>query len=230
MLYSFSRLSLYETCPYRFYQKYILGKDDVVTKPLALGKAVHKAIELKINGTLEDEAILDAMIEIDFHPEVTYDEVSDLLHRAPNLQGETEVHFQLPLSSELGIQLQGYIDLVTPTEFWDWKSNWKPYQANDTKQLALYAWALMKTRGINQVKGTLFFLRFRKAESFVYNYSDTEEARQWALRLAEEIEMKKSCLDSFPDAASFFFPDQVGSHCKHCPFVLDCYKNNRKEE
>ena len=57
MLYSFSRLSLYETCPYRFYQKYILGKDDVVTKPLALGKAVHKAIELKIDGASEDDKV-----------------------------------------------------------------------------------------------------------------------------------------------------------------------------
>lgn len=203
-----------------------------MTKPLALGKAVHKAIELKINGVSEEEAIVDALIEIDFHPEVTCDEVSDLLHRAPDLKGETEVHFQLPLSLDSEIELQGYIDLVRPSDFWDWKSNWRTYQANDTMQLALYAWAMMKIRGINQVKGTLFFLRFRRAESFIYNYSDTEVARQWALTLAEEIEMKKSCLESFPDAASFFFPDQVGSHCKHCPFVLDCYKNknNRKEE
>lgn len=82
MLYSYSRLSLYETCPYRFYQKYILGKDEPVTKPLALGKAVHKAIELKINGVSEHEAIIEAIIESDFHPEVTYEEIASLMQRA----------------------------------------------------------------------------------------------------------------------------------------------------
>ncbi|GIO42256.1 PD-(D/E)XK nuclease family protein [Paenibacillus barengoltzii] len=221
MLYSYSRLSLYETCPYRFYQKYILGKKEPVTKPLALGKAVHKAIELKINGVSEHEAIIEAIIESDFHPEVTYEEIASLVQRAPEVRGQTEVHFVLPLGDS--IQFQGYIDLLEEERFWDWKSNWRLYRANDTRQLALYAWAIMKRRGLRQVKGTLYFLRFRKAESFVYNESDANEAREWARGLAEEIEMKKSCLESFPDMASSLFPPTPGSHCKHCPFVLECY-------
>ncbi|WP_059051389.1 RecB family exonuclease [Paenibacillus senegalimassiliensis] len=225
MIYSFSRLSLYETCPYRFYQKYLLDKTEPVTKPLALGKAVHKAIELKINGMSEHEAIIEAIIESDFHPEVTYEEIASLMQRAPKVSGQTEVHFVLPLGG--GIQLQGYIDLLEEEQFWDWKSNWRPYRANDTRQLALYAWAIMKIRGISQIKGTLFFLRFRKAESFMYSYSDTNEAREWAHGLAEEIEMKKSCLESFPDMASSLFPSMPGSHCKHCPFVLECYKEKK---
>lgn len=75
--------------------------------------------------------------------------------------------------------------------------------------------------------GTLYFLRFRKAESFVYNESDANEAREWARGLAEEIEMKKSCLESFPDMASSLFPSTPGSQCKHCPFVLECYQNSK---
>ncbi|MNZ85796.1 PD-(D/E)XK nuclease superfamily protein [compost metagenome] len=85
MLYSFSQLSLYEICTYLFYKKYILGKSEPVTKPLALGKAVHKAIELKINGMSEEEAILEAVIEPDFHSEVTYDEIVSLMQRAPEV-------------------------------------------------------------------------------------------------------------------------------------------------
>ncbi|MDM5277150.1 PD-(D/E)XK nuclease family protein [Paenibacillus silvae] len=224
MIFSYSRLSLYETCPFRFYLKYILGSPEPVTKPLALGKAVHKAIELKINGMSENEAILAAIIETDFHPEVTYEEVLKLLQQAPDVKGRTEIHFKLPLDSSSGIQLQGYIDLLQDVHFWDWKSNWKPYRVHDTRQLALYAWAIMKMRGIRQVKGTLFFLRFRKAESFIYNESDGNEAREWAIQLAEQIEMKKSCLESFPDMASSLFQPTPGSHCKHCPFVLECIK------
>lgn len=230
MLYSFSRLTLYETCPQRFYYKYILDKPEPVTKPLALGKAVHKAIELTIKGVSEEEAILTAVIEADFHSEVTYEEIVHLLHRVPSLTGQTEVHFELPLASESGVRLQGYIDLLREHDFWDWKSNWRTYRANDTKQLSLYAWAVMKIRGIRQIKGTLFFLRFRKAESFVYSYSDATKAKDWALELAEEIEMKKSCLESFPDMASSLFPPAPGSHCKHCPFVMECYKNSRNGE
>ncbi|MNN78060.1 hypothetical protein D3C81_1945750 [compost metagenome] len=67
-----------------------------------------------------------------------------------------------------------------------------------------------------------------KVATNVYNESDANEAREWALGLAEEIEMKKSCLESFPDMASSLFTPTPGSHCKHCPFVLECYKKERK--
>ncbi|ALP37995.1 hypothetical protein ASL14_19185 [Paenibacillus sp. IHB B 3084] len=201
-----------------------MGKPEPITKPLALGKSVHKAIELRIQGAAVEDAIMAAIIEADFHPEVTYEEIASLMQRAPEVRGQTEVHFVLPLSAESGIQLQGYIDLLQEAHFWDWKSNWKPYQANDTRQLALYAWAIMKMRELQRIKGTLFFLRFRKAESFIYTRSETNEAREWALRLAEEIELKKSCMESFPDMASSLFSPTLGSHCKHCPFVLECYQ------
>lgn len=223
MLYSFSRLSLYETCPYRFYFKYILGKPEPVTKPLALGKAVHKAIETRINGEPEADAIAAGFIESDFHPEVTGEEIQFLLSRAPMEYGETEVHFKLPLDS--GISLQGYVDWIKEDRFKDWKSNWRPYSPNETWQLMLYAWALMKLRGLRQMRGALYFLRFRREEAYIYSLSDAEKARDWALRLAEEIEMKNSCLESFPDMNSFLFPATPGSHCKHCTFVLDCYSN-----
>ena len=102
MIFSFSRLSLYETCPYRFYKKYIQGYEEPTTYPLALGKGVHKAIEDKIKGVSHSEAVLNGMIEADFHPEVTMEELSDLVSHAPIQEnmGETEIHFQLPLSDE----------------------------------------------------------------------------------------------------------------------------------
>ena len=70
MIFSFSRLSLYETCPYRFYKKYIQGYKEPSSYPLALGKGVHKAIEDKIKGFSHSEAVLNGMIEADFQPEV----------------------------------------------------------------------------------------------------------------------------------------------------------------
>src|SRR5690554_2038433 len=95
--FSFSRLNLYETCPKKFYYRYVLKLPEPQTKPLALGKAVHKAIELLIKGESFEEAIKQGMIECDFHEEVTYEEVQDLVRKAPKLKGETEKHFCLSL-------------------------------------------------------------------------------------------------------------------------------------
>lgn len=228
MLVSYSRLSLYVQCPWRFYQKYVLGKVEPTTKPLALGKAVHKAIELRIQGIAEVEAILLGMIETDFHPEVTREEIQSLLQRAPLVQGQTEVHFELPLAPESGIRLQGFIDLLQPAQMWDWKSNWRMYGANDTKQLALYAWAIMQLQERDMVKGTLFFLRYRKPISHLYTQQEAEEARQWAYRLAEEIGMKTEVVGAFSDMASSLFPSSPGSLCKHCPFIKECFIQNHK--
>ena len=50
MIFTFSRLSVYETCPYRFNKKYIQGYDESNTYQLALGMGIHKVIEDKING------------------------------------------------------------------------------------------------------------------------------------------------------------------------------------
>lgn len=58
-----------------FIKKIFLNKDEPVTKPLALGKAVYKAIKLKIQGAEIEDAIAAAEIEGDFHPEVTYEEL-----------------------------------------------------------------------------------------------------------------------------------------------------------
>ena len=83
MIYSFSRLNLYTACPYRFFKKYIEGYEEPTTYPLALGKGVHKAVEDKINGVSHSEAVLNGMIEAEFHPEVTMDEMSKLVSHAP---------------------------------------------------------------------------------------------------------------------------------------------------
>lgn len=222
-VFSFSRLSLYEMCPRRFYSKYVLGFQEPMTKPLALGKAVHKAKELLIHGVSEEEAIIAALIECDFHPDVSREEIETLVRRAPNVDGETEVRFEFPLADGSDLRLQGYIDLVQPGAFYDWKTNWRMYGVYDTMQLPLYAWAYMQKTGRDLVKGTLFFLRFRKPISHLFTPAEAEAARQWAYGLAKEISERLTVVQVFPDMKDSLFPDQPGSHCKHCPFATECY-------
>jgi CRISPR/Cas system-associated exonuclease Cas4 (RecB family) len=49
-IFSFSRLNLYETCPRRFYLKYVEGMEEPPTEAAELGKAVHRYIELVLHG------------------------------------------------------------------------------------------------------------------------------------------------------------------------------------
>lgn len=227
MIFSFSRLNLYSQCKFRFYKKYILKYEEPTTLPLALGKAVHKAIEDKINGADHSEAVLNGLIEADFHEEVTTDEISNLTNRAklyPDM-GDTEIHFKLPLEDkEDAPMIQGFIDVVgKKREFiTDWKTNRKRYNVLDNHQVGLYAWAVSKKYNVSNVLGTLFFLRFRKGSSHLFNAWDMENARLWALGIANEINSKLELYDMIPEKAADIFPASPSSICQHCPFVLDC--------
>lgn len=228
MIYSFSRLQLYEICPYRFYQKYVMGIEEPVTKPLALGKAVHKGNELIINKGLSlEEATYEGLLEVDFHPEVTYVETFRLIKNAPVYQGmgETELHFQLPLADSPDAPIiQGYIDLVNQNKIVDWKTNWKMYHVLENYQLSIYAWAMMKLKGVSKVNGSLYFLRYRKSSTHTFTLEDTEKARKWAYDLAIEIKMKVFLSEIEPDAISRLFPPKPSSNCSHCSFSLECYQ------
>lgn len=236
MIFSYSRLKLYETCPFRFYLKYVEGREEPVTKPLALGKAVHKAIELIIQGEAKDSAIIQGLAESEFHPEVSVQEVKWLVERAPIREGmgKVETHFKLPLEdSPNSPVLQGFTDLYyyTGSEgvpvIVDWKTNRRPFDALKNHQLPLYAWALMKMKKVSSVIGYLYFLRFRQRNPDPYalfTEENIEPSRQWAIKLAKEVEDKVFLAEIFPDKRDSLFPPKPSSLCKFCPFVLECYQ------
>lgn len=227
--FSYSRLSLYEQCPRRFYYKYVLELEDKDTKPLALGKAVHKALECIINRTDFEEAIKQGLIECDFHPEVEPDEIRQLVKNAPfqKLKGETEVYFRIPLFDYPNSpKIEGYIDLIDGDRIYDYKTNRKMYSITDNYQIALYAWALSRIKGLSQVQGSLIFLRYKKESKFVFNEAVMNEAIEWAKELVKEILFKLEMLDFQPNLVDKLFPYQPSRYCKHCPFVIDCYKKS----
>lgn len=206
-----------------------------VTKPLALGKAVHRAIESVISGASKEDALINGLIEAEFHPQVTREEMNLLLNRAPIYEGigETEVHFTLPLSGEPDApMIQGYIDLIKGDKIIDWKTNWKPYAIGDMKQLPLYAWAYMVMKERSFVRGNLFFLRFPHfTEARKYNRvitkEEAEEARAWAYKKAREINDRIMMWEAFQSDEMFFFPPTPSSECKYCSFAIQCYQNRK---
>lgn len=230
-VFSFSRLSLYETCPHRFYKRYIEKYTEPTTYPLALGTAVHKAVEDKMNGASHEEAVINGLVECDFHEDVSKNELSRLVYNAPlhNVHGKTEVYFKTPLSNEVNAPLiQGFIDVVNKNYIIDWKTNRAMYDVKDNHQVGLYAWAMSRVHQTSEMIGRLFFLRFRRESNFRFTQKEMEEARVWALNLAKEIQGKLELLEAMPDMKDELFPATPSSFCSHCPFAIECYQSFSK--
>ncbi|MDP4087445.1 MAG: PD-(D/E)XK nuclease family protein [Bacillota bacterium] len=239
MIYSYSRLSLYEECPYHFYKRYVEKREEPITEPLALGSAVHKAIELILKGMEKEEALFTA--EMDSPLPLNSLELRTLVEKAPILQGEglkegveIEKYFNLPLSSNPNApHIQGFIDLFQlifgTIEFTDWKTNRVKYKPTETKQLPLYAWALSKIYKIKEITGTLHFLRFFKnaRERMTFSEEDMENARKWAETTANEIENKLLLLE-LGEPADKLFPFKPNKNCKNCPYAAECLLKNEK--
>lgn len=232
--FSFSRLSLYCECPERFYKKYIEGYEEEMTLPLAFGSAVHLGIEYVLNGDTLSNAVVKAMHEIDFYPEVNPNEVMQMISNAPihggnGIRGEIETHFKLPLSNEADApKIQGFIDVLGDGFIFDWKTNRVPYKVTDTYQIGLYAWAINQMKRWEKVYGSLYFTRFRRESRHLYTLDEMEEARKWAYDTAKEIQGKLEILKAMPELKDELFPEIPSRNCSHCPFSVDCFiKNNQ---
>ncbi|MDX8367680.1 PD-(D/E)XK nuclease family protein [Cytobacillus sp. IB215665] len=240
MTYSFSRLNLYFKCPFKFYKRYIEKETEPVTEPLALGKAVHTAIELKMKGKTQEDALLEAYRDADIP--INEEEYQKLVKAAPVFEGEgttndveVEKYFKVPLYHG-GPELQGYIDVVRNTfgmlSFVDWKTNRKKYHPLNNMQLPLYAWALSKLYNVETVHGTLFFLRYKRKPDMSQTFTRAEmnKGKDWAIKLADEIENKLFILDLDAEKGLELFPDTPSAECTYCPFALECYRKSLKEK
>lgn len=230
-VFSFSRLNLYKTCPYRFYKKYIEGFEEPVTYPLALGKGVHKAIEQKLNGSSHEQAVLSGVIEADFHEEVTKEEISRLTKNAPihQVSGKIETYFKIPLSDEEDSPMvQGFIDVSSPKHIIDWKTNRIPYNVRGNHQIGVYSWAISQLTGSKNIYGELYFLRFKRSSGYLYNIQDMEEARKWAYETAKEIQGKLALAEAMQELKDDLFPAKTSRFCSHCPVAVECYRKFAK--
>ncbi|MGE7920653.1 PD-(D/E)XK nuclease family protein [Viridibacillus sp. NPDC093762] len=235
MIFSYSRLSLYETCPFRFKKKYVDGYEEIETLPLALGKGVHKAAEERLQGAMLEDSLISGFIEANFHPDLQKDAMARLVAKVPVKRLEKRVleiekHFQLPLAPTLNAPIiQGYIDLLTKDGcLYDWKTNRVPYDVTSTHQMGLYAWAVSKIFGYDTVIATLSFLRFRKEDKFKYTRREMEISRKWAYDLAIEIDMKVKEVMMFPKLEMDIFESNPSSRCGTCPFAIECYYKDEK--
>ena len=238
MIYSYSRLKRYEECPASFQYKYLYEMSESPTEALVLGKTVHAAIQMYLNG-MNIQLAVDAAIVQEAEIPVNREEVILLVHRSmvTNISGgQIELHFVIPLDSAGLLQFQGYIDWYQElpdgtVRLIDWKTNRQKYSPTDNHQLGLYAWYLAQATGAKEINADLVFLRYPIAESrqaHTYTLAEMEEARDWALQLAEEIEDKvaewniSGGIDGMSDN---LFPATPGKQCQYCSHASLCIKS-----
>lgn len=239
-VFSYSRLKLFEDCPYRWFLKYVerIEQDDVL--PLMLGKAVHAAIESKMNGLSDKDALLNGWEEVDYF-DFDLHEYERLFQNANVQRGEAlndnvevERHFTIHLDGDDSPRLQGYIDVIRTLfgayEIIDWKTNRVIYEPMDNMQLALYAWAISKTHNVTDVTGTLFFLRFyrEKRKSKLFRSEEMESARKWALDIANAVTQGLDDYFNHDKPMGDCFPAKAHSGCATCPFADRCLNENPK--
>ncbi|MHB1418065.1 MAG: RecB family exonuclease [Bacillota bacterium] len=155
MVYSHSRLTTYEECPWMWYNHYILGREEDSTVLLQTGKVVHRAVELYYKGGKGnlDVSLLQALTEeatkgldlkgIRRMTETAIQYIEDLSALSDPSQWQIETHFQLPMDPDdpFSPEIQGYIDFLdmATASLIDWKSGYKVYDAKQSHQLGLYA-------------------------------------------------------------------------------------------
>ena len=236
MIYSCSRLKRYADCPAAFQYKYLYEMAEAPTEPLILGKTVHTAIQLYLSGadieTAVDSAILqEAEIPVD-HGEVIRMVQHPIVTGISG--GQVEERLSIPLDDEGLIQFQGYIDWYRElpdgtVQLIDWKTNRSKYDPTDNHQLGLYSWYLSKITGATEINAELVFLRYSYADAcqaHIYTRNEMEEARKWALTLAEEIDDKVAELNLLDGVESDnLFPATPGKACQYCSHASLCIKS-----
>ena len=242
-VFSYSRLKRYSECPQSFLFKYVLEMAEPVGEPLALGKAVHTAIERFLTsqqaGSRVDmtECVASAVAEAEVP--VSFEEALRIcLNPAIREQtfcygpAEIEQRFDVLLGAGGLYTLQGTIDYAETglpdgsIYLLDWKTNRIKYGA-DTLQLQLYAGVLAEKYGAERVLAKLVFLRYQansSVETSVIDAPAMEEARRWAFRLAQEIDVNLAALQCFENDAATLFPARPCAACQTCGYAYQCTK------
>lgn len=218
ILYSFSRLSTFEQCPYQYYLNYVMPRDERPPNEdnafSLYGSFVHELLEKYSRGELasfdlvpiyEDE--FDIRVNKEFPPnsyvdlrESYYNDGYAFLESFDGFEDQYEtlgVEQRFVVDFE-DFKLTGFIDLILKDKktggivVQDWKSKSKfankKEQAHYARQPALYSKYIYDTYGV--FPEILRFYMFRKGTVVDIPFSEQiyNDAIQWAASLVKKIE------------------------------------------
>ena len=231
MKFSYSRVSTYEGCPYRFKLQYI---DELKTLPnydadnaLYLGSMLHKAIETDVNTAVKEyydtfPIITDAHINEAMKIEELAPKVKWLLP-----EGKHEV----PLEDE---EFKGFIDYITNDEIFDYKYSNNIDRYLESGQLHVYKYFAEKLLGV-EIK----YLYYVFVPKVAIRQKKTETIEQFRTRLRSvlseqqpkiicveydhsKVEKYLETVEEIKNATEF--PKNETRLCDWCPYRSYCQK------
>ncbi|MEK4487962.1 PD-(D/E)XK nuclease family protein [Psychrobacillus sp. FSL H8-0484] len=235
-MWSYSKISSYEWCNRSYYYKYVLKRPTPSTVPMRIGSIMHKAIQWVVSeGYDTSDALRFAAYEAGGIPEgETFQEllrmVVNAIYEIPLDTMEVQSEVYVSIKTTLGI-VRAYIDIIIDdlandvTEIWDYKSGWKEQVANESMQLALYAWILSELRG-NTIGSTffgrLFFPRINRWNEVEITTEHIHKAKSWFIQNVQTIRANSLDIDDWERTTD-------KGKCDTCPFVGLCASGMMEE-
>ncbi|MGB9880132.1 MAG: RecB family exonuclease [Anaerolineae bacterium] len=226
--YSYSQFEKFNLCPRSYFEAYCAQAPQVKTPELELGELAHRAIERVITGKIRPDQVLDWAVAQSsgtlWLGEKEAAMVADWTARFFDaFRSDGEIACEKEFKAEVdGIPVKVRIDILQRVKnrviITDLKTNTEAYEPLDTMQIPLYAWVVGRALGVEQVEGRLWFLRysFRPMRAEVLTPAETEKARAWAVKTAQEIEAARA----MPGLMGF--PERPGAGCRVCGTPLQC--------
>lgn len=236
MKFSYSNISTYSQCPYRWYLQY---KERLKTLPdtdpdnaLWLGLGLHKGIECGVEAGIEEYKSHFNIIE-DAH--INY--MIQLEHQIPR------VIDYLPQGGEHELEIKtdefvGFIDYVHGDTLYDFKFSNNIDNYLTSPQLSIYKYYLESVRPDIKIK----HLKYIFVPKIQIRQKKTETIQQFRLRLQDELDMSKITpvevnynKDSITDFIQCCqhlktveeFPKNETKLCGWCPYKDYCKSNGQ---
>lgn len=239
MRYSYSNVSTFSQCPYKWFLNY---KQHLKTIPdtapdnaLWLGLAVHKGIEegsvkagiaeYKSHYNIITDANINWMIQLEYQ----LPRVIDLLPKG----GEHELEVKLP-------NFVGYIDYVCADTLWDFKFSNNVDNYKNSPQLSIYKHYLEQVRPDVHIN----HLKYVMIPKVNIRQKKTESLREFRQRLQEHLEASEIKIIEVPyDDASVTqfekccqlletvekFPKNPTKLCGWCNYQKYCQSNGKED-
>jgi hypothetical protein len=210
MVWSFSRLSSYDTCPYQFYATYVLGERDENNGWGILGGHAHETLEYVEKGELAAEEaqhyfheLLPPIIIPSMTDKYVAGIIRDCLHffeELPNLELDFDkvIDIERKFITEFeGHKFTGFIDAEMKygkdIVIRDWKtsgeSGFKGKKLKEkARQMYLYSKAVKDRYGKYPKRLEFYMLRYQKPIVIDFKLKDYREAVDWAVSTIEKIE------------------------------------------
>lgn len=223
--FSFTRLTTYQTCPRRYFYRYVQKVPEPPAKPLEFGKAMHAVLSGIILGTGQIDGLVKGAVYssqlLDESDGQEIEKMAGWFQKKFSPVGFVRSEHKLARELEPGVQMVGYADLVEQdmmqTIITDFKTEWDRYEPTDTMQLPLYAWMAEPELGA-YVEARLWFVRYFKdpIRQALIGPEERDRAVQWARGLVREIVEA----GELPGWAGF--PERPGKACAACGYADRC--------